>query len=115
MPLTQRHLVEANLNWIGDFHRRRREIGREQAHLLEGVIRLIEHIESRAPLSSLGVLDLAQIEKLAFDHASASANAFDNTPLCRPSIACDTSTDVPLKRRTIFILSPFLVNGFCDV
>jgi len=24
-------------------------------------------------------------------------------------------TDVPLKRRTIFILNPLLVNGFCDV
>jgi len=49
--------------------------------LLEGVIRFIEHIESRAPLSSLGVIDLAQIEKLALYHTSTGANAFDDAPV----------------------------------
>jgi hypothetical protein len=78
--MTQRHLIEPDLNRIG-YIRGRRSIVREQTHLPNRIIRLIQNVQSRTPLRFLAIVEFAQIKKLTFHHAAFGADTFNDTPV----------------------------------
>jgi hypothetical protein len=79
--MAQRHLTEPNLNRI-DHLWRRLAVFRKKAYLPDtGRTRSFQHIQRRTPLCPLCVVDLAKVQKLAFEYTATGAHTFNHAPI----------------------------------